>query len=1367
MENHIESDVEMDQGRDQAHDNNQNAMMSPELMHVDGKQEIPEDNNGGVPIGQITGHGHGNHDKRSATSKGPVDPSARTIVLPTDEDFIDRTLKKIPDYPIVAQTHFVWQISDWNALRRTQKVQSTPFECGGCQWRITLFPRSNSEAISIYLEPSPPTKDKKDESGLKSAENGLASGENGSKPTETTPKSVEIAELAVSDDTIDPTSAQSPPEKTKNWYVCAQFALDMWNPLNAAAHVSSTASHRFTTREQDWGFSSFISPRELTARGILEQNRLNVSACVRVLDDSSTGMLWHDFIDYDSKPSTGYVGLANQGATCYLNSLLQLYFVTGAFRALVYEIPTHNEPVSSPLVAAESDSKSELHLVNPKTVSEISQLNKIDDVPVTDIVAQLSIKKPEDEDANPPKKETTPTKRARTVALAMQRVLAHMQLALAPVSTLELTKSFGWDSSDAFTQHDVQELNRILMDTLEVAMRGSYVENKLNSLFVGAMKLYVKCVDVDYESSRVEPFWDIQLNVRGLANLQESFQNYVEPELLSGDNKYDAGGNHGYQDAKKGVFFQWFPPVLHLQLKRFEYDFVADDLVKIDDLYEYPDQIDLSPYLGDVPDSVREQNWTYKLHGVLVHQGSVSNGHYYAMLKPFANAPEGQTGWYRFDDDKVWKVAPNQVFHENFGARSLPPQVIRNLSRSEQNEYILRRATSAYMLVYYREESLPVILPDSGILIPNHVERQIEAEKEEANARTRQRIEALHYLPVTLVTHETFQNYSGFDIFPDPALKKMLGRNDYDEESYPLQLKVRKDGKMKDLAALVCKTLGYDNIPNTPNPGFDEFSLYTVKPRTNKTVRPEFLITAEMMEETVVLFYARHFKRSGEDMVLFAYEPKKDLLASAVSPKSLTADDNILFIKRFDAVANEVRGLAYTSVKRDFVLAQLQPAIISKLGLSSSTDLELLEEVSSLRIEDLDANLPVEKNELGTGDIITFATSGCGSAARAHYKFLYTRVHVRLHRSHSPVTNEFVVKNEHLDDLHAVELWVSAAWSYLEFVEEVAKKLNLPLGVDSEHLRIFVVEHALDADPEDEDAPGSKRYPISSFVKMSQVFPRPSIAATVQLEYEILTIPLAQYEGMRRITVHWLKTILQPELFDLHIPKESTVADLIIRVIEKFQIPKSFWPGLLAWTSVNFKFGELAKFETLLEEIPEDAEICCGYFPAEVAILVSYDMYKQFGTDEGDMSAESSDASISVPEDYEPVVDYTKVLRDEFKKTELYSKLLNLVPVFHFQKLTNYTHSTPFIFATFPEEKWVETARRLNFKLGLPTGAAADKMRVALADENDKGRYLDLQPDMVLFDEIGRHELVVFLALDHRDRSPRRAFMQEKGISIG
>lgn len=51
---------------------------------------------------------------------------------------------------------------------------------------------------------------------------------------------------------------------------------------------------------------------------------------------------------------------------------------------------------------------------------------------------------------------------------------------------------------------------------------------------------------------------------------------------MDGDNQYRAEG-HGLQDARKGVIFTKLPPVLHLQLKRFEYDFMIDDYSKVND----------------------------------------------------------------------------------------------------------------------------------------------------------------------------------------------------------------------------------------------------------------------------------------------------------------------------------------------------------------------------------------------------------------------------------------------------------------------------------------------------------------------------------------------------------------------------------------------------------------------------------------------------------------------------------------------------------------------------------------------------------------------------------------------------------------
>lgn len=216
---------------------------------------------------------------------------------------------------------------------------------------------------------------------------------------------------------------------------------------------------------------------------------------------------------YDSKKETGFVGLRNQGATCYLNSLIQSLYVTNSFRRAVFQIPTEDEDLSNS-------------------------------------------------------------------ALALQRLFYQLQNAKDAIDTNELTKSFGWDAKQIFAQQDVQELSRKLMESLEEKMKGTKAENALANMFVGKMKTYIECINVQYESSRIEDFWDIQLNVRGLTDLEASFRDYVAVETLEGENKYFAEG-HGLQDARKGVIFESFPAVLHLHLKRFEYDVMKDDMMKV------------------------------------------------------------------------------------------------------------------------------------------------------------------------------------------------------------------------------------------------------------------------------------------------------------------------------------------------------------------------------------------------------------------------------------------------------------------------------------------------------------------------------------------------------------------------------------------------------------------------------------------------------------------------------------------------------------------------------------------------------------------------------------------------------------------
>lgn len=204
--------------------------------------------------------------------------------------------------------------------------------------------------------------------------------------------------------------------------------------------------HSFNSKENDWGYTQYIAYTDLMDpnNGYVTNDTIHVQ--VKVMADAPHGVFW------DSKKHTGYVGLRNQGATCYMNSLLQTLYFTNQLRRAVYKMPT------------EADDS------------------------------------------------------ATSVALALQRVFHDLQFSNHPVGTKKLTKSFGWETVDSFMQHDVQEFLRVLLDKLENKMKKTDVESTIPALFEGKMLSFIECKHVSYASTRLETFYDIQLNIKGKQN---------------------------------------------------------------------------------------------------------------------------------------------------------------------------------------------------------------------------------------------------------------------------------------------------------------------------------------------------------------------------------------------------------------------------------------------------------------------------------------------------------------------------------------------------------------------------------------------------------------------------------------------------------------------------------------------------------------------------------------------------------------------------------------------------------------------------------------------------------------------------------
>lgn len=684
-----------------------------------------------------------------------------------------------------------------------------------------------------------------------------------------------------------------PVDGAEDWHVCAAFALALSNPRAPSVRVVQQAHHRFTPRVSDWGYDEFVRMRAafVPARGQPapliakdpESDELYVEAAVALdIIDDETGVLWHDFQDYDSKQATGFTGLVNQGATCYLNSLLQSLYFTTAFRNAVYQIP---------------DSSG--------------------------------------------------------VTGGLQRLFYQLRTSHPPVDTTDLTATFGWNTADAFTQHDVQELARILMDRLEAKMKGTAVDGFLSKLFVGQMVSYIKCLNVPFESSVTENFWDVQLNVKGLKDVYASFDDYCQTETLEGDNQY-AAGEYGLQDAIKGVRFESLPPVLHLQLKRYDFNWEQNVEVKINDRYEFPLDLDLSRYVE------RPGPWQYALHGVLVHSGDLNVGHYYALIKP---GP--QTGWFRFDDDRVTKASLREVLEENFGGDQGTP---------------LRRVTSAYMLVYVRVDSLDFVLASETAQPPPEIARMVEAEQRADELRRRELVEQRQTMRVCVFRSEHFRYHSGRGYFSRPRAAWGVG----DAASLSLPRPVRVHAGLP-FAALY-RDLGAQSL----------FLAYRSVDAVEDARAPlECMIAVPNSRE---VGWASLRERARGDIPVVFVPP--EFPESELAPNEY----RLLFVKMFDENANVPRGVGV------FWVPAAQPLgdfLVVRLGLRAAhVMLEILTDHAASDVQSLVLPLDAASTpqELALKDADIIVVSRDAESIKNFYDGVARRVKLELTPYRSPLT---------------------------------------------------------------------------------------------------------------------------------------------------------------------------------------------------------------------------------------------------------------------------------------------------------------------------------------------------------------------------
>ncbi|KIW02063.1 uncharacterized protein PV09_06560 [Verruconis gallopava] len=337
------------------------------------------------------------------------------------------------------------------------------------------------------------------------------------------------------------------------------------------------------------------------------------------------------------KSPAGYVGLKNLGQTCYMNSLITNLFMNPVFRAFILACAPLTHPNKSPLLY-----------------------------------------------------ET-------------QRLFSYMQNTYRGcASAEEFTKkivTLTEERIDVREQMDVDEFMNTLFHRWEEQMPTTEHKMRLRSIYTGTTIQQIKSKECEHVSEREDTCLAIPCDVQGNANLDESLRAYTLGDVMEGDNKYKCERCDRLVDAVKRTCLKDIPNHLMLQLKRFAFDLETYSRNKINDNFEFPTTINMTPYTFEQlanPDKSMAED-LFELVGIIVHKGQAEHGHYVSYIRA-RPTPEGQAPtWLLFDDADVTLFDVNDLPEACYGGPSKDSGLLFASALKSYN---------AYMLFYQRKSTL-------------------------------------------------------------------------------------------------------------------------------------------------------------------------------------------------------------------------------------------------------------------------------------------------------------------------------------------------------------------------------------------------------------------------------------------------------------------------------------------------------------------------------------------------------------------------------------------------------------------------------------------------------------------------------------
>ena len=262
------------------------------------------------------------------------------------------------------------------------------------------------------------------------------------------------------------------------------------------------------------------------------------------------------------RPPHWYAGLKNQGATCYLNILVQSLYMNTHFRESLMRFESCRADVRRQWEQAVTSRTAHIPTADPSTAlaasSDSSSSQLQDHLPY------------------------------HLLSLFTRLALSHRSF----IDPLAFVRSVGVKDAD---QQDAHEFRTYILQALEHALLNSNYKphhTLLQTLFEGNSKSILRCQQCGHESTTASPFIDLTLPIKGRGSVYAGLQSLCEVEQLE-ENAVYCSTCKAKTSMDKRLEYETLPPYLNVQLMRFELVFAGNGVrkKKIGDKIYIPEKI--------------------------------------------------------------------------------------------------------------------------------------------------------------------------------------------------------------------------------------------------------------------------------------------------------------------------------------------------------------------------------------------------------------------------------------------------------------------------------------------------------------------------------------------------------------------------------------------------------------------------------------------------------------------------------------------------------------------------------------------------------------------------------------------------------